>query len=358
MSPASTRFTSPRSPAASQAGAAAVKKFRAAPEPAYYFDPQWSPDSKRIVFHDNRLNIWLLDTTTGKLTTVGDKNVYGGFSDESYDLAWSPDSKWIAYPHSMPNHLHALYLYSVDTRQVDPGDRRVADSRLPAFDREGKYLYFTASTNAGATSDGLDMTSDLYEVTSNIYALVLAADQASPIAPELDDEKRRRKSGDARKAGEKPADAKEGGERRRQPGKRRSPSRRAAGQPRRKPPIKVDLAGIESRIGRPASAHRRLYGFGRRDPRQPVLLGQIRTPGRFDDRAATLSRWTLEDRKAEQAGRARGEIRTLRRRRKDAAGRVQPQTGCAGGCPARRPGHLGHRCRPMRPLKSGEGALH
>ena len=61
--------------------------------------------------------------------------------------------------------------------------------RLPAFDRDGKYLYFIASTNAGATSDGLDMTSDLYKPTSNIYAAVLASSQASPIAPELDDEK-------------------------------------------------------------------------------------------------------------------------------------------------------------------------
>ena len=65
----------------------------------------------------------------------------------------------------------------------------MADSRLPAFDRNGKYLYFTASTNAGATSSGLDMSGDLYEVRSSIYAVVLAADQTSPVAPELNDEK-------------------------------------------------------------------------------------------------------------------------------------------------------------------------
>ncbi len=107
----------------------------------------------------------MLDTTTGKLTTVGEKNVYGGFSDETYDISWSPDSKWIAYVHSMPNHLHAVYLYSVDTGQSTQVTNEIADSRLPAFDRDGKYLYFAASTNAGATSDGLDMTSDLYQVT-------------------------------------------------------------------------------------------------------------------------------------------------------------------------------------------------
>ena len=147
------------------AGAAAVKKFALEPEPAYYFDPIWSPDSKKIVFYDNRLKTYVLDTTTGKLSTVNDKNVYGGFSSGSFAVAWSPDSKWIAYPRSMDNHLHALFLYSLDTGQSTQVTNAMGDSREPAFDRDGKYLYFVASTNAGATSDGLDMTSDLYQVT-------------------------------------------------------------------------------------------------------------------------------------------------------------------------------------------------
>ncbi len=89
----------------------------------------------------------------------------------------------------MPNHLHALLLYSVETGKSTQVTSAMADSSEPAFDRDGKYLYFIASTNAGATSDGIDMTSDLYDVTSHIYGAVLAADQASPIAPEMEDEK-------------------------------------------------------------------------------------------------------------------------------------------------------------------------
>ena len=172
-----------------QAGAPSIKKFALSSEPAYYFDPRWSPDSKKVAFHDNRLNIYLLDTTTGKVSIIGGKNDFGGFSSSDFDLDWSPDSKWIAYPRSLSNHLHALFLYSLDSGQSTQVTDEIADSHEPAFDRDGKFLYFMASTNSGATSDGLDMTSDLYNVTSNIYALVLAADQASPIAPELDDEK-------------------------------------------------------------------------------------------------------------------------------------------------------------------------
>jgi tricorn protease len=283
---------------AAQTGAAAVRKFPLAPEPAYYFAPKWSPDSKRIAFHDNRLKVYLLDTVTGQLSVINDKNVYGGFSDASYDLAWSPDSKWIAYPRSLDNHLHALFLYSVDSGTSTQVTDSMGDARLPAFDRGGKYLYYTASTNAGATSDGLDMTSDLYEVRSNIYAVVLAADQASPIAPELDDEK----APGSKQA--KPKDSEDGvREEEPEPAKRlgRKPATAAVAPAavQAVPPTKVDLNGIGSRVvalplptaayvALAAGTHGSLYFLVRSDL------------GRYDDRAATLSRWTLEDRKSEK----------------------------------------------------------
>ena len=314
---------------AAQTGSGPVKKYPLAPEPVYYFEPKWSPDGKRIAFHDNRLKVYVLDTATGKLSVIDDKNVYGGFSDESYDLAWSPDSKWVAYPRSLDNHLHALYLYSVDTGTSTQVTDSLADSRRPTFDREGKYLFYTASTNAGASSDGLDMTSDLYEVRSNIYAIVLAADQASPIAPELDDEKAPR---------EKPADVKEG--------------KVAHSVPR----IVVDLAGIETRsvaLPLPTAAYSALAA-GNRGSLYYLVRSDV---GRYADRAATLSRWTLEDRKAEKLAEriesfelsADGEKMLL------AVSNRNPDAPAAAGGEQPRPTWV---IAPADvPLKSGEGAL-
>jgi tricorn protease len=276
------------------AGAAAVKKFPLANEPTYYFDPLWSPDSKRIAFHDNHLRIWVLDTTTGKLSVVFDQNVYGGFSNSSFNLAWSPDSKWLAYERSLANHLHGIFLYSVDSGQSTQVTSQMADADLPAFDREGKYLYFTASTNAGATSDGLDMTSDLYQVTSNIYAAVLSSTEASPIAPELGDEKTAaEKQADAKKdkySSEK--DGKEGGT--------DSDEESSKGKPPEPPkPVKIDLAGIETRIVAlplPAAVYTGLAtGL-----KGSLYFLERPQSGRFGDRGATLNRWILEDRKTEK----------------------------------------------------------
>jgi tricorn protease len=276
------------------AGAAPVKKFPISTDPSYYFNPKWSPDSKLIVFNDNRNKVWLLDTTTGKVTVVCDQNEYGGFSNLAFDFAWSPDSKWLAYERSLANHLHAIYLYSVDTGKSTEITDQMADSDNPAFDRDGKYLYFTASTNGGATSDGLDMTSDLYIETSKVYAAVLQADGASPLAPELGDEKPAGKKDEkkddkkdtaAAGSSDKKPDATESGD-------------EGASKSKEPKPVKIDLDGIQSRIvamPMPEGIYLAL---------DTGLKGSLyylyAPPERGSERINTLSRWTPEERKTEK----------------------------------------------------------
>jgi tricorn protease len=326
------------------ASGAAVKKFELAKEPTYYFDPVWSPDSKKIAFHDNRLNTLMLDTTTGKLTTIGEKNIYGGFSSETYDVSWSSDSKWLAYTRSMPNHLHALYLYSLETGKSTQLTSEMAESGSPAFDREGKYLYFIASTNAGATSDGLDMTSDLYQVTSNIYAITMAASTESPVAPELEDEKT---AAEAQAEGKKPdADHGEGKE---------ATGDEKAHAPKPPKPVKVDLDGIEARtvaLPMPASVYEGVYA----GLKGSVYFLERPASGRFAEAGATLSRWTLEDRKTEKLAErvqsfelsANGEKMLLR------LGHERPEGAAPGGGG----GQPTWVIVPANvPVKPGEGAL-
>ena len=69
------------------------------------------------------------------------------------DFAWSGDSKWIAYAKSLPNRLHAISIYSLETGKSTQVTDGMSDARYPAFDRDGQYLYFTASTNYGPTPE-------------------------------------------------------------------------------------------------------------------------------------------------------------------------------------------------------------
>jgi tricorn protease len=168
-----------------QNGAGEPKKIAISKEPAYYVDPQWSPDSKFVAFHDNRLNFWLCDVAAGKITKLDTDRL----NSNETDAAWSPDSKWLAFSKGLGNRLRAIYVYSLESGKMTQVTDGMSDARYPAFDRDGQYLYFAASTNYGTSISGLDMSSDAFSTTRSIYAVVLSAEGASPVAPESDEEK-------------------------------------------------------------------------------------------------------------------------------------------------------------------------
>ena len=62
---------------------------------------------------------------------------------------WSPDSKWLAYSKSLRNQMRAIHVYSLDQSQVSQMTDGMSDASYPVFDKDGKYLYFTASTDVG-----------------------------------------------------------------------------------------------------------------------------------------------------------------------------------------------------------------
>jgi len=154
--------------------------------PSYYYSPVWSPDSEKIAFTDKHLNLWYLDINDGNPVKV-DTDSYE-HPQRSLHPVWSPDSKWITYSKRLRNHLRAIYVYSIEegkTYQVTDG---MSDSVSPAFDKNGKYLYFLASTNVALNTGWLDMTSYERPVISNVYLVVLAKDEKSPLAPQSDEE--------------------------------------------------------------------------------------------------------------------------------------------------------------------------
>jgi len=331
---------------ASQTGSGAVKKFPLAKEATYYFDPVWSPDSKLLAFHDNRLNLWMLDTTSGKLTHVGENDF---FDTTDRDIAWSPDSKWIAYSQIVSNHLHTLNLFSVETGKATPFTANSADSRFPTFDRNGKYLYFTASTNRGGSSAGLDMTSDLLYPVRNIYALVLAADQASPIAPESDDEKTPAEAHDKKKEN---ADATPAGEA--SESKEEDKGKAAPKPPAPPKPVKIDLAGIENRI---VALPLPTANYDALTAGKPGTLYFLQTPegNRFTERAAVLSRFVFDTRKTEKLSEHIDSFDLSADGEKMLLGLLPESPGDSNGGDH---GHPSYVIVPANaPVKSGEGTI-
>ena len=156
------------------------------PEPSFQYTPAWSPDSKKILFTDTGLRLWVVDVETGRVTHA-DTDTYMAPA-RTMSPAWSPDSRWIAYSKRMPNQFHAVYVYDVREGRSHRITDGLSDAMSPAWDASGKYLYFLASTNYGLNTGWLDMTSYERPVTRAVYLAVLSRSEASPLAPESDEE--------------------------------------------------------------------------------------------------------------------------------------------------------------------------
>ncbi len=155
--------------------------------PSYFYKPTWSPDSKKIAYADKRLNLWYVDLDHPTPVKI-DTNLME-FFESDFNQQWSPDSKWVVYSKILPNYQHAVFVYSLDTGKSTQVTDGMSDCLYPNFDKNGKYIYFVASTNTGLSAAGLDMSSDERPVIMSVYVAVLRKDLTSPIPPESDEEK-------------------------------------------------------------------------------------------------------------------------------------------------------------------------
>jgi len=164
-----------------------AKKISLGDHPTFFYSPTWSPDSKKIAYSDKTLKLWYMDVDAGKPILV-DTNPYDAHHGGEFDPVWSPDSRWLAYTRQLDSSLHAVFVYSVEdktTHQITDG---LSDASSVAFDKNGKYLYFLASTDDGPAIAS-SMGAYKVPVTSNAYLVVLRQDLKSPLAPQSDEEK-------------------------------------------------------------------------------------------------------------------------------------------------------------------------
>lgn len=215
-----------------QTGMGEVQKMSLGNSPAFYSSPVWSPDSKKIAYNDNHLNLWYLDVEKGTNTKV-DTNPYGTL-DDVLAPAWSPDSKWLAYVRQLDNRLRSVFLFSLEKNQANQVTDGLSDARYIVFDKSGKYVFFTASTNVAQTISFADLTGIDRQTSRSVYAIVLRNDTPSPLSPESDEEKVVPEKKPDAPVGDKPA----------------TPQTPPGMPPAKKEPepIRIDLDGIDQRL--------------------------------------------------------------------------------------------------------------
>jgi tricorn protease len=170
----------------SQDGLSDVRKINLGTPPSFYYSPVWSADSKKIVYSDKALHLWYLEVDGGKPVLV-DTNPYETKPGSGFDPVWSPDSRWIAYTRQLNSGMRAVFIFSLlekNSHQVTDG---MSDASSAAWDRNGKYLYFMASTDVGPVMAS-SMAAFRLPVTRSGYLIVLSKDMKSPLAPRSDEE--------------------------------------------------------------------------------------------------------------------------------------------------------------------------
>jgi len=169
-----------------QKGSGEVVRIALEKSPTFYFSPRWSPDNKKIAYEDCHLNIWYVDLEKKTPVRVDKDRSLAGQGNLGPE--WSPDSMWLAFIKRLPNYLGAVFLYSLETGQSAQVTDGMSDAGLPVFDPGGKYLYFTASTDSGASLQP-DIHSIFRDVTSTVYLAVLDRAEPTPFSPQSDEEK-------------------------------------------------------------------------------------------------------------------------------------------------------------------------
>jgi tricorn protease len=235
----------------------------------------WSGDGRHIVYADSRLTLWVIGLERGSIRRIATH-----VRRSQFDVATSGDGRWVAFTLAGANFLRDLMLYDLNSGSVTRVTEGMADVASPAFSRDGKYLYFGASTNSGPTRVTLDLSSQERPQRLALYAAVLAADGESPLAP---------------RTGDETADAENDRGEDEQSDAAKAP-----------PPTRIDTDGLADRLVALPVAERNYAALAVDKDGNLLYIDQVQ-PGASDEPAGqrpqagnTLMRFDFEERKADK----------------------------------------------------------
>ena len=143
--------------------------------------PVWSPDSHKLLYADNGVHLFWVDIQAKQPVEI-DQGKYSDFQG----YAWSPDSKWVAYAKPGENQNSVVYLYSTEDHKTSAATGSATQSWGPAFDPEGRYLYFLSNRDTNEVLGVYDGEFSNPKAT-RIYSVTLRSDLPSPVEPRSDE---------------------------------------------------------------------------------------------------------------------------------------------------------------------------
>ena len=140
-----------------------------------YLEP--SPSDESIAVSNNRFELHIVDASTGKSRRM-DRSEFGIIEG----LAWSPDGKYLAYEYPESQHATTIRLAEAATGKVTSVTTPNSQDFSPAFDPDGRYLYFLSYRELNPVYDKIVF--DLgFPKTAKPFIVTLRKDVSAPFLP-------------------------------------------------------------------------------------------------------------------------------------------------------------------------------
>jgi tricorn protease len=148
---------------------------------AMLYAPEWAPDGKRLALSDKNGKLYVLTLDGRAVVEIADDQ-FGRIGD----YVWSPNGGHLAFSMQEHSGFSSIYIWSVSDGQV----RRVTDGLNeeygPAWDPEGKYLYYLSDREYAPQLSQIEWNIAGARMTG-IFAATLRKDVENPFAPESDE---------------------------------------------------------------------------------------------------------------------------------------------------------------------------
>jgi tricorn protease len=136
-----------------------------------------SPKQDHVLLHNHRHELLFVDLVEKTLQVIERSPARWIMG-----MDWSPDGRWVAYGCSLTTYTSAIKLWDRTTGETHQVTQPILHDFDPAFDPEGKYLYFLGARELNPVYDNLQF--DLsFPRGIRPYLLTLRADLPSPFIP-------------------------------------------------------------------------------------------------------------------------------------------------------------------------------